>query len=169
MTYSKFTNWRHNPEPLTPFLSVVIPAYNEADRIIPTIASIIGHLVDGPHTFEVIVSDDGSTDRTVDLCRDLNLRNLRVVGDGINRGKGAAVRRGMKAATGDWILFSDADMSTPIEELDLLLEATPNADVVIGSRAADGASEQAKSPTRNALSAVSRKVIAAMLGVDIAD
>ena len=169
MTYNHFASWRDNPEPLTPFLSVVIPAYNEAERIVPTIASIIGHLVDKPYTFELIVSDDGSTDATVEMCRNLQLRNVRVIGDGINRGKGAAVRKGVQAAAGQWILFTDADLSTPIEELDRLFEAGADADVIIGSRAAGDATEQSKSAVRHALSFVSRKVVAGLLGLDIAD
>jgi len=69
MSFQDFTTWRDNPEPLAPFLSVIIPAYNEAGRIVPTIASIVAHLVERPYSFELIVSDDGSTDGTARTTR----------------------------------------------------------------------------------------------------
>ncbi|MGZ0177288.1 MAG: glycosyltransferase [Acidimicrobiales bacterium] len=169
MSYEHFATWRDQPEPLTPFLTVIIPAYNEIARIVPAIASIASHLAESGYGFELIVSDDGSTDGTGDACRALGLRNLVVIGDGTNRGKGAAVNAGVKAARGEWILFTDADLSTPIEELDEMLTHRDNAEVIIGSRAAAGADEQAKSRLRSKLSGVSRSVVAILLGLDIAD
>ena len=169
MSYENFASWRDQPESLTPFLSVIIPAYNEISRIIPTIASIASHLAESDYSFEIIVSDDGSTDGTGDACRALGLRNLIVIGDGVNRGKGAAVNAGVRAANGEWVLFTDADLSTPIEELDELLGQRGDAEVVIGSRAAEGADEQSKSRLRAALSGVSRRVVASILGLNIAD
>jgi glycosyltransferase involved in cell wall biosynthesis len=129
MSYEHFATWRDQPEPLTPFLTVIIPAYNEIARIVPAIASIASHLAESGYGFELIVSDDGSTDGTGDACRALGLRNLVVIGDGTNRGKGAAVNAGVKAARGEWILFTDADLSTPIEELDEMLTHRDNAEV----------------------------------------
>ena len=123
-------------------LSVVIPAYNEAERLGSTLERV-GSYVRPPHfrDAEIIVVDDGSTDATVDVvgnyaAKDPHIRLLKNPG---NRGKGYAVRHGMMNARGDWVLFSDADLSSPIEELEDLLEAATSADaaVAIGSRAID--------------------------------
>lgn len=137
MSYEQFVEWRDKPESLSPFLSIVVPAYNEKARIVPTLASIASHMAGSGVSFEIIVSDDGSTDGTPDICRGLGLRNLVVLDPGVNRGKGAAVREGVRAASGSLILFTDADLSTPIEEVDRFIAAIAEAAIVIGSRAMD--------------------------------
>lgn len=118
-------------------LSLIIPAFNEAQRIGPTLRRAHRFLAARPARFEIIVVDDGSTDDTVALVTALaaELPGLRVLFSPANRGKGHAVRRGMLAATGRTRLFCDADGSTPIEELDPLLRAlAAGADIAIGSR-----------------------------------
>ncbi|TGE04111.1 dolichyl-phosphate beta-glucosyltransferase [Hymenobacter fodinae] len=118
-------------------LSLIIPAYNEAARIGPTLQRIHAYLTSRPASFEILVVDDGSTDDTVSLVTALagELPGLRVLCSPVNRGKGYAVRRGMQAATGRIRVFSDADGSTPIDELHLLLqELAAGADIAIGSR-----------------------------------
>lgn len=118
-------------------LSLIIPAFNEAQRIGPTLRRCQQFLAARPASFEIIVVDDGSTDATVALVAALasELPELRIVCAPTNRGKGHAVRLGMQAAKGRIRLFSDADGSTPIEELDkLLLALAAGADVAIGSR-----------------------------------
>lgn len=118
-------------------LSVIIPAFNEAQRIGPTLRRAHRFLAARPARFEIIVVDDGSTDDTVALVMALagELPGLRVLCSPANRGKGHAVRLGMLAAMGQVRLFSDADGSTPIEELDPLLRAlAAGADIAIGSR-----------------------------------
>jgi glycosyltransferase involved in cell wall biosynthesis len=118
-------------------LSLIIPAFNEAQRIEPTLRRAHQFLAARPARFEILVVDDGSTDGTVALVTALaaELPGLRVLCSPANRGKGHAVRLGMRAATGQVRLFSDADGSTPIEELDALLRALAvGADVAIGSR-----------------------------------
>jgi dolichyl-phosphate beta-glucosyltransferase len=118
-------------------LSLIIPAFNEAQRIGPTVRRFHGFLAARPASFEIIVVDDGSTDDTVALVTALagELPGLRVLCSPANRGKGHAVRQGMQAATGCIRLFSDADGSTPIDELDpLLLALAQGADIAIGSR-----------------------------------
>ena len=118
-------------------LSLIIPAFNEAQRIGPTLRRAHRVLAARPASFEIIVVDDGSTDGTVALVAALagELPGLRVLCSPANRGKGHAVRRGMLAATGRTRLFCDADGSTPIEELDPLLRAlAAGADIAIGSR-----------------------------------
>jgi dolichyl-phosphate beta-glucosyltransferase len=123
-------------------LSVVIPAYNEADRLPPTLARILAHLVAARRwqPAEVVVVDDGSSDGTAAAARavapppEVELRVLRL---DRNRGKGAAVRTGMAASRGDRVLLSDADLSAPIEELDSLAAAVDDHTVAVGSRAVD--------------------------------
>jgi dolichyl-phosphate beta-glucosyltransferase len=118
-------------------LSLIIPAFNEAQRIGPTLQRFHQFLAARPASFELLVVDDGSTDDTVALVSALALEwpALRVIRSGANRGKGHAVRVGMQVATGRIRVFSDADGSTPIDELDKLLQAlAAGADIAIGSR-----------------------------------
>ena len=151
-------------------LTIVVPAYNESERIVPTLISIAARMTEMTTDFEIVVSDDGSTDDTPQLVRSLGLRNVIVLDPGVDRGKGAAVRAGVHAAHGDQILFSDADMSTPISELTALRACLADgADVAIGSRAAEGASEQSKSFSRRMFSWGWRKITRTGLGLDIAD
>ncbi len=124
-----------------PFLSVVIPAYNEADRIGATLARVCSYLADQPYSHDVTVVDDGSSDRTARIAGEAGAGGaVTVLSYTPNRGKGHAVRYGMLRATGQYVLFSDADLATPIEELEHLLEAVMHgADVAIGSRDVPGA------------------------------
>lgn len=118
-------------------LSVVIPAFNEETRIGTTLIRSLDYLQNHRPSSELLVVDDGSTDRTAAIVDDLAQRNsrLRLIRMPRNRGKGAAVRTGMLAAQGRMALFMDADLSTPIEELEkLALHIADGADVVIGSR-----------------------------------
>jgi dolichyl-phosphate beta-glucosyltransferase len=118
-------------------LSLIIPAFNEALRIGPTLRCAHRFLAARPSSFEIIVVDDGSTDDTVALVTALasELPGLRVLCSPANRGKGHAVRLGMRATTGSIRVFADADGSTPIDELDSLLQALASgADIAIGSR-----------------------------------
>jgi dolichyl-phosphate beta-glucosyltransferase len=118
------------------YLSVVIPAYNESARLPETLNKISAHLSTKDWTWEVIVSDDGSTDGTADLV-ERDFPACRLLKAPCNRGKGAVVRSGMLAARGDYRLFTDADLSTPIEEIDAMLETMQRGgyDAVIASRA----------------------------------
>lgn len=128
-----------------PVLSIVIPAYNEAQRIVPSLERIREYLATRGEPVEVLVVDDGSRDGTstvvegeISIFADSGIE-LRVLGDGRNHGKGAAVRVGMLAAKGDIVLFSDADLSAPIDELPKLLDPIRDGsfDIAIGSRALD--------------------------------
>jgi dolichyl-phosphate beta-glucosyltransferase len=121
---------------MTPFLSIVIPAYNEAGRIPETLALIKDFLETQQYTAEVIVVDDGSRDSTVETVQRYMQRfpELRLIKNKVNKGKGAVVRQGMLEARGVYRLFTDADNSTPITEISKLLHYIPHYDVVIGSR-----------------------------------
>ncbi len=120
------------------YLSVVIPAYNEEARIGATLGAIIHYLKKQRYDSEIIVSDDGSKDQTVSVARE-KLRGFphQVLLAPENQGKGSAVRRGMLSAKGEYVLFTDADLSTPIEEVKKFIEfhEQNNYDVIIGSRA----------------------------------
>jgi len=120
-------------------LSIVIPAYNEEQRLPATLDRIAAYLERSPLAVgEILVVDDGSRDSTATLVEKRG-GMVRLVRNPGNRGKGCAVRNGMLAATGDWILSTDADLSAPIEELDKLIAAArrERAVVAIGSRALD--------------------------------
>jgi dolichyl-phosphate beta-glucosyltransferase len=124
-------------------LSIIIPAYNEAERIVPTLCSFHEWLTVHGYSFEIIVVDDGSTDDTVHLLAawSKEIPELSVLAVPANKGKGNAVRTGMLAACGAWRLFSDADGSTPVGELDKILRPLREgeADIAIGSRYTDDA------------------------------
>ena len=171
MAYTDYIQWKTTLLTETPLLSVVIPAYNEADRIIPTIGAIASYLCDQVIPWELIIVDDGSTDKTVDLIVGLGMTNLRLLRAAHNEGKGSAVRRGMLAARGKYLLFADADNSTPIEELDKLLVVLTDGDcqVAVGSRAVAGASEQHKQLLRRIVSGCLRLVVRHLLHLPVID
>ena len=127
---------------LPPF-SLIIPAFNEADRIEKTLRETLGYLEATSPQSELIVVNDGSTDATSEIVRDVfgagTEVTARLLEHSPNRGKGAAVREGLLAATTAIGLFSDADLSTPIEEAPKLIEpiAAGELDVAFGSRALD--------------------------------
>jgi dolichyl-phosphate beta-glucosyltransferase len=125
----------------SPLLSVVVPAYNEEQRLPDTLAQILAYLSQQPYRSEVIVADDGSADGTAALIERMTaqqpgLRLLRLD----HRGKGFAVRAGALAAKGEYVLLCDADLAVPIEEWERLRHALTNGcDVAIGSREGLGA------------------------------
>jgi glycosyltransferase involved in cell wall biosynthesis len=122
-----------------PNLSIIIPSYNEELRLPATLDRIAAYLRTCRGTAEVLVVDDGSQDRTAAVAEGYRgkIPSLRVVSNGVNRGKGYSVRHGMQEARGRITLFTDADLSAPIEEAGKLIEALENNDVAIGSRAVD--------------------------------
>jgi dolichyl-phosphate beta-glucosyltransferase len=123
------------------YLSVVIPAYNEAQRIGHTLRVMRTYLQQQPFAAEIIVVDDGSQDGTAATVHALDaaLPPVRVLRNDRNRGKGFSVRQGFVHADGDYLLFSDADLSTPIEDVEKLLVALQaSCEIAIGSRALPG-------------------------------
>jgi dolichyl-phosphate beta-glucosyltransferase len=124
-----------------PYLSVVIPAYNESGRIAQTVEAVIGYLRGQPYTWDILVVDDGSVDETRQIAKALCdiTPELTIIGNE-HRGKAFAVRTGMLAARGAFIVFSDADLAVPITSLETMLKRFhEGADVVIASREAPGA------------------------------
>ena len=122
---------------MAPKYSIVIPAYNESARIRTTIEKILGHIQRRDWNAEVLVVNDGSTDDTPQIVQTYAADNpvLHLIDNPGNRGKGYSVRNGMLHARGEVILFSDADLSSPIEEADKLFAAVQGGvDVAMGSR-----------------------------------
>jgi dolichyl-phosphate beta-glucosyltransferase len=141
-------------------MTIVLPAYNEAKRLGPALDELFAYLdappVEGVHPrIDVLVVDDGSTDGTADLVRGRPEADRAKTGDRASLGllqvahggKGSAVKAGMLSATGDLVVFSDADMATPPEELPKLVAALESADVALGSRIQpDGSDMRATQP-----------------------
>lgn len=171
MSYEQYQLWKTQPVTGDILLSVVIPAYNEEIRIIPTIGAIASYLADLDIPWELIVADDGSRDQTAQLVEELGFVNLRLLRAERNTGKGNAVHRGMLAARGRYILFTDADNSTPIEEISKLLHKVQHEgyDIAVGSRAADGAAEGHKSWVRHLLSGGLRWLVRVLFRIGVRD
>lgn len=130
------------------YLSVVIPAYNEAKRLPETLVLVKDYLDAQTYDSQVLVVDDGSTDHTVLVVREFRKRfpRLELLQNRKNIGKGESVKRGMLEATGEYRLFMDADHSTPITELPKLMKYINTYPVVIGSRYLKSGSIKLKQP-----------------------
>lgn len=119
------------------FFSIIIPVYNEERRIPKSIGTILGFFKDQPSQTEIIFVDDGSTDSTRQILGDLIKKeaNIRIISYAQNRGKGYAVRQGALAAKGDWVVFFDIDLATPLDEFTHLVSfMRPDDNIIIGSR-----------------------------------
>jgi dolichyl-phosphate beta-glucosyltransferase len=126
---------------LSPFLSIIIPAYNEEKRLPNTLEQVFRFLEEQSYTSEVIVVENGSNDRTHETAEEFTKqhKNLHVIHDE-QRGKGGAVQRGVREARGEYVLFCDADLSMPVEEINKFLPPALNDfDIAIASREAPGA------------------------------
>ena len=120
-----------------PYLSVIIPAYNEAKRLPLTLIDIDKHLETQEYSYEILVVNDGSTDATAEIVNRFMplVENLKLIDNKENKGKGAVVRQGMLCAKGTWRLFMDADNSTSIVEFNKMIPYFKEGyEVVIGSR-----------------------------------
>jgi dolichyl-phosphate beta-glucosyltransferase len=159
-----------NPE--APELSIIIPAYNEELRLPATLSSIAAYTRSSKRKIEVIVVDDGSRDKTVAAAAQFRdeIPSLRVVSNGENRGKGHSVRHGMQEARGEIVLFTDADLSAPIEEIEKLLPAMQTNDVAIGSRAMDRSQITVhESPFREFAGIIFNKIVRLILWLPFVD
>lgn len=123
-------------------LSIVIPAYNEEKRIGETLKRNLNYLKSKRYDFEVIVVNDGSSDKTSEIVK--RFKNVRLISYDTNQGKGHAVKVGVLNANGDYILFCDADLSTSMEEVEKLLRFIKEYDVIIASRAVKGSQVKSK-------------------------
>ncbi|MBF6612461.1 MAG: glycosyltransferase, partial [Chloroflexi bacterium] len=132
-----------------PRLSVVIPMFNEAERMRKSLPELLAYFEKQPYPWEMVVVDDGSTDGTAALARQLlgDRANIRILAQRQNRGKGHAVKVGMLAAAGEVVLFCDADLSTPPSELGRFWQWFDRGyDLVIGSRKMHGANIERHQP-----------------------
>lgn len=160
-------------------LSVVVPAYDECSCIGESIRRIVEYLSLQPYRSEIILVDDGCRDDTADvvvevwksMSTEAKGVELRVLRNDRNRGKGYSVRQGMLIAQGEWILFTDADLSSPIDQLDRLFAAVREngADIAIGSRRTAGADVDQPSWKRNLMSTAFSWVVRALGMGDYAD
>jgi len=134
-----------NAEKFSPEISVVIPAFNEAERL-PKTLRIIRHYFGLNYPYEIVVIDDGSLDNTSEKVAELNIPNLKILSYKANRGKGYAVNFGMKATRGKYVIFIDADNSTPFAQIEKLIPYLQDFEVVIGSRYLKGSKIKLKQP-----------------------
>lgn len=146
-------------------ISVIIPAYNEAERLGSTLEQAVGYLSRRGLSYELLVVDDGSRDRTVEVAESFAGNGVRVIRHERNRGKGAAIRTGILASSGSRVLLSDADASTPFTELEKLERWLPEAPVVLGSRAVAGADVRQHQPFYRELMGKTFNLIIRILGV----
>ena len=143
MTVTSFPETTPHPE-----LSVIIPAYNEAGRFGPHIPGILDYLRAHYPAFELLVVDDGSADQTAAVVRAAFAAEprARVISYQPNRGKGYAIRTGVLASRGDCVIFLDADLSTPVDEIPRALAELQSADIVVGSRRLPGSDIRVRQP-----------------------
>ena len=126
---------------MNPFLSIIIPAHNEANRLPDTLEQVFGFLKKQTFTSEVLVVENGSSDKTFEIAQDFAAHhaNLRVIQNDW-RGKGLAIQRGIKEAKGEYLFLCDADLSMPIAEISKFIPPQlPKVDIAIASREAPGA------------------------------
>ena len=156
---------------MTPELSIVIPAFNEEARLPVTIPMLLEHLLSSGRSWEVLVVDDGSQDRTAEVVRDLAVAEPRLrVLEEPHRGKGGAVRAGMLAARGRYRFLCDADFSMPVLELDRFLPPyLHDWDVAIATREGPGAVRVGEPLHRHLMGRVFNSLIQALLLPGIED
>ncbi|HRI03676.1 MAG TPA: glycosyltransferase family 2 protein [Pyrinomonadaceae bacterium] len=161
---------------MKPSVSIVIPAFNESERIVAPLRTILEFVEAGETAYEVIVVDDGSSDDTSEVARRIFAERPGVATNVIryekNRGKGFAVNTGLQAATADIAVFTDADLSTPITEMDKLVDPIKSGefDVTFGSRALDRSLIGSRQPwIREQGGRVVNRIIRIMSGLDFAD
>ncbi len=156
-------------------ISVVIPAYNEEKRIIKTLEKALSYLRNNFCNFEILVVDDGSQDGTIRVVNEFAKRNkctknVCVVSQGCNKGKGEAVKTGLIKAKYPWVLMMDADECTPIEDVQRLLKETDGKDVVYGSRYLDRSLLSVRQPLMRRFIGRAGNVLArAVIGITLVD
>ncbi len=157
-----------------PSLSIVIPAYNESERLSPTLERVLTFICHHPWDAEVVVVNDGSRDQTAAVVRSYSQKSggiVRLLENPGNRGKGFSVRNGVLHSNGDIVLFTDADLSAPIEEATKLIAALEGgADIAIGSRwARSELQTQRQSLSRQVLGRVFNALLRILLRLNFKD
>jgi dolichyl-phosphate beta-glucosyltransferase len=156
-----------------PTYSLIFPAFNESRRLAATLDQVLSYVSQQHWKAEIIVVNDGSADETREIVRQYSARNpiVRLVDNPGNRGKGYSVRNGMLTARGDMLLFSDADLSSPISEAPKLLAALENgADIAIGSRWMKSELQtERQSITRQIFGRMYNLLLRILLGLDYKD
>lgn len=153
-----------------PFLSIVIPLFNESKRIY-NLTAVLNYLKTKKFSFEIIVVNDGSTDDSKDRINKLNNKSFfKILSYETNKGKGYAIKKGVLAAKGDFILFTDIDLSTPINELDKFLPLTKSYEVIIGTRKTFGSNVMTRqSPIRETLGKIFTFLSQLILSLEVSD
>lgn len=147
-------------------ISIIIPAYNEEKRIIKTLLNIDLYFQKNNFDYEILVVSDGSTDRTVEVVRSLRVKNLTIIDNKKNMGKGYVVRQGLLAGRGKYRLFTDADNSTPIDQLEKMIPYLNEYDIVIASRNLKGAIIPVPQPFyRKILGSMYRLLVRVIVGI----
>lgn len=158
----------------SPYYSIIVPAYNEAERIGNSLERVLDYVASSKWSAEIIVVNDGSSDNTAAIVSDYARRNpvVRLIENPGNRGKGYTVKHGVMNASGQVLLFTDADLSSPIEEASKLFAPIENgaADVAIGSRYLDSELQTRKQPIhRRMLGRSFNLALRAILGLSYVD
>ncbi|MFQ5953068.1 MAG: dolichyl-phosphate beta-glucosyltransferase [Candidatus Omnitrophota bacterium] len=156
------------------YLSVIIPSYNEEERIASTLQKIESFLEGKGFDYEILVVDDGSSDKTKKIALESNLAQkgrLGVLANEKNMGKGYSVKRGVREAIGEYILFTDADLSTPIDEIEKLLHGIEcGADIAVGSRSINTSNVVMRQPLyRQTMGKVFNLLVRMFLGENFKD
>lgn len=154
-----------------PYLSVIIPAYNEEKRIAATLRDVNDYLRQQNYSYEIILIDDGSKDQTVEVARHLNIDFLRIIDNKENHGKGYVVKQAMLETNGSLRLFTDADNSTRLNEIESFLPYFKQGyDVVIGSIEISGSTIKERAAWyRRALGRIAKIIIRIILIWEIHD
>jgi len=119
-------------------LSIIIPAYNEGKVLKKNLLKVLDYLNGNKYKWEIVVVDDGSRDNTFDIAKSLKNKGVKTCRLGLNQGKGGALKEGFEKASGDYLIFMDADLSVPLKNIDVFLSELNDYDVVIGSRRVEG-------------------------------
>jgi len=160
-------------KPDAPFVSLIIPFYNEENRLRKSLPSVFEYCSKSSWRWEIVSVDDGSSDHTFQYLQELQgaFASTRIIRLERNRGKGHAVRSGLQEAGGEYLLFSDADFSTPIEEAERLMEfITSGYDLAIGSRGLEDSNvEVRQSWLRDTTGKVGNRIIRTLLPLEFTD
>ena len=151
-------------------LSLIVPAYNEGKVLKKNLLKVIDYLQDKKYSWEIVVVDDGSSDNTFSIADSLSKKGVKAYKLSANQGKGGALKEGFDKASGDYLIFMDADLSVPLKNIDLFLKSLKKYDVVIGSRRVKGANIVVHQPViRESMGKVFTILTKLVTGTNLAD